>query len=78
MKTEMKPSSTETNEKRMSSYTVFETKIKPDQKPFPSSNRSNANRTQYTTGNKIKIVHVKSSSTESGKLNSELREDEAL
>ena len=42
MKTEMKPSSTETTEKRMSSYTVA-TKIKTDQKLFPSSNRSNAN-----------------------------------
>ena len=43
MKTEMKPSSTKTTEKRMSSYTVFATKIKTDQKLFPSSNRSNAN-----------------------------------
>ena len=30
----MKPSSTETNEKRMSRYSVFETKIKTDQKLF--------------------------------------------
>ena len=78
MKTEMKPSSTETTEKRISSHTVFETKIKTDQKLFPSSNRTNADGTQYTTENKIKIVVVKSSSIESGKLKSELREDEAL
>ena len=78
IKTEIKPSSTETTEKRMSSHTVFETKIKTDQELFPSSIRSNANVTQYTTENKIKIVNVKSSSTESGKLNSEVREDEAL
>ena len=38
MKTEMKPSFTETTEKRMSSHTVFETKIKTDQKLFPCSN----------------------------------------
>ena len=78
MKTEMKPSSTETTEKRMSSHTVFETKINTNEKLFPSSNRSNANGTQYPTENKFKVVDVKSSLTESGKLNSELREDEAL
>ena len=55
MQTEMKPSSSETTEKRMSAHTGFETKIKTDQKLFPSSNRSNANETQYTNENKIKI-----------------------
>ena len=78
MKTEMKPSSTETIEKRMSSHTIFERKITPEQKLFPSSKRSNANGTQYKTENKIKIVDVKPSLTEIGKLNSELLDDEAL
>ena len=55
MKTEMKPSSTEITEKRMSSYTVFETKIKTDQKLFPSSNRSNANGMERNTQLKINL-----------------------
>ena len=78
MKTEMKPSSTETTKECMSSYTVFEMKIKTDQKLFPSSNQSNANATQYTTETEIKSVDVKSFSTESGKLNLELHENKAL
>ena len=74
MKTEIKPSSTETTEKSMSSHTGFETKIKTDQKLFSSSNQSDANKTQHTTENKIKIVDVKSSLN----YNSKLHEDEAL
>ena len=55
MKTEMKPSSTATTEKRMSSRTVFETKIKTDQKLFPSSNQTNADGTQCKTEIKLRL-----------------------